>query len=76
METKNIQIIEILQKIISIPSWVDDKTNEQEIGAWIYEFLKKNSNLKITKQDIEQGRFNILAKKGDKTADDLAYKHK
>ena len=61
METKNIQIIEILQKIISIPSWVDDKTNEQEIGAWIYEFLKKNSNLKITKQDIEQGRFNILA---------------
>lgn len=60
------EIIEILQKLISIPSWVDEKTNEREIGAWIYKFLKVNSTLKIVKQPIGNGRFNIIAKKGRK----------
>ncbi|QQG41449.1 MAG: M20/M25/M40 family metallo-hydrolase [Candidatus Woesebacteria bacterium] len=58
--------IEILQKLISIPSWVDKTTNEQEIGEWIYKFLKSKSKLKILKQPIGQGRFNILAQKGRK----------
>ncbi|HKB88600.1 MAG TPA: M20/M25/M40 family metallo-hydrolase [Patescibacteria group bacterium] len=58
------ETIEILKKLISIPSWVDDKTNEREIGKWIYDFLKKNSNLTISKQDTGNGRFNIIAKKG------------
>lgn len=61
------QTIEILQKLISIPSWVDEKTDEQEIGRWIFEFLKKNTNLEISKQPIGNGRFNILAQKGRKT---------
>jgi succinyl-diaminopimelate desuccinylase len=64
---KNTKTVEILQNLISIPSWVDDKTNEKEIGLWIYDFLKKNSNLKITKQDIRNGRSNIFAQKGRKT---------
>lgn len=66
--------IEILQQLISIPSWVDGKNNEREIGLWIYNFLKKYSNLKITKQNINQGRFNILAQKGYK-ADILVTGH-
>ncbi len=56
--------IEILQKLISIPSWVDNKTNEREIGEWIYKFLKTNSNLEVSKQPVGQGRFNIIAQKG------------
>jgi len=59
--------IEILQKLISIPSWVEEKTNEQEIGEWIYRFLKINSKLKISKQSIGQGRFNIIAQNDLKT---------
>ncbi len=61
------EIIKILQKLISIPSWVDDKTNEGEIAVWIYKFLKQNSRLKIIKQNIGNGRFNIIAKKGIST---------
>ncbi len=59
--------IEILQKLISIPSWVDTETNEREIGEWIYEFLEKNSALKISKQPVENGRFNVIAQKGNKS---------
>lgn len=60
------ETIEILKQLTSIPSWVDKKTNEKEIGEWIYEFLKKNSNLKISKQLIKNGRFNIIARNSDK----------
>lgn len=60
------ETIEILKRLISIPSWVDDKTNEREIGKWIYEFLKRNSQLKISKQSIGQRRFNVKAQKGRK----------
>ena len=56
--------IEILQKLISIPSWVDAKTNEREIGEWIYKYLKKNTTLKISKQPVGGSRFNVIAQKG------------
>lgn len=61
------EIVEILQKLISIPSWVDSNTNEREIGTWIFEYLKTNSNLKISKQQFGNGRFNIIAQKDLKT---------
>jgi len=61
------ETVEILQKLISIPSWVDSKTNEGKIGEWIYNFLKENSELKISKQQIGNERFNIIAQKGQKT---------
>lgn len=60
------ETIEILKQLISIPSWVDEKTNEREIGKWIYEFIKNNSDLIVSKQQIGNGRFNIIAKKGRK----------
>lgn len=59
------ETINILKQLVSIPSWVDQKTNEQKIGEWIYGFLKKNSNLKIYKQLINNGRFNVIAQKGN-----------
>jgi len=62
---KNNKTIEILKQLISIPSWVDSKTNEKEIGEWIYEFLKGNANLKISKQPIGNGRFNVILQKGN-----------
>lgn len=66
--------IEILQKLVSIPSWIDKNTDEREIGKWIYEFLKKNSNSKIIRQNVGGGRFNIIAIKGRK-ADILVTGH-
>ena len=58
---KNINTLNILKKLVSIPSWVDGKTNEREISDWICDFLSKNSKLKLIKQPVGKGRFNILA---------------
>lgn len=58
-------LINLTKKLISIPSWVDDKTNEAKIGDFIFDFLKSNSNLIVTKQTVTQNRFNIIATLGD-----------
>lgn len=63
---KNINTINVLKELVSIPSWVNGKTNEKEIGEWICEFLKKNSPLKISKQFVGKGRFNVIAKNSNK----------
>src|SRR3989344_4438464 len=53
--------IEILKKLISTPSFVNKTNDEREIGQWIYDFLKKNSELKVSKQFCVKDRFNIIA---------------
>jgi len=58
--------IEILKELVSIPSWVEGKTNEVKIGNWIMDFLARNSKLKITKQPIGSSRVNILASSSNK----------
>lgn len=63
---KNINTFEILKQLISIPSWVDKDINEKEVGNWIYDFLTKNTKLKITKQTIGNNRFNILAQNSNR----------
>jgi len=60
------KIIRLTQKLVSIPSWVDATNNENEINNFIYEYLIKNSNLKIEKQILKNGRFNILASNSSK----------
>ncbi|KKT66328.1 MAG: hypothetical protein UW61_C0028G0005 [Candidatus Curtissbacteria bacterium GW2011_GWC1_44_33] len=71
---KNNKTIEILKQLISIPSWVNQKTNEAKIGNWIMDFLKKNTKLKIIKQNIGKGRFNIIAQ-NSKNVDVLVTGH-
>ena len=55
-------LIELIQKLISIPSFVDNKTNEKEIGEFIFNYLKQFPYLSAEKQNIGNGRFNIFAK--------------
>jgi len=59
-------LIEITKKLISIPSWVDDKNDESKVGNYIFEFLTSNSKLRVTKQIITKNRFNIIAQNSDK----------
>jgi len=54
-------LINLTQKLISISSWVDEKTNESEIGEFIFQYLIKNSNLQVKKQVVINNRFNIIA---------------
>lgn len=55
-------LIELTQKLISIPSFVDNKTDEKEIGNFIYNYLKEFTSLEVIKQKVENDRFNIIAK--------------
>lgn len=58
--------IQILKQLISTPSWVDEKTNEKEIGNWVKNYLKKNSNLKVVKQNLGNGKLNIIARNSNR----------
>ena len=46
-------LIEITKKLISLPSWVDDKNDESEIGEFIFQYLRENSNLQVEKQIVK-----------------------
>lgn len=56
-----INLIDLTSKLISIPSWVDDKTNEAQLGEFIYDFLTKNTSLRVKKEFVTKNRFNIIA---------------
>ncbi len=55
------KILNLTKQLISIPSWVDDQTNEVKIGEYIFNYLKNNSKLSVEKEIVINGRFNILA---------------
>lgn len=54
--------IDILKQLISIPSYVDSKHNENELGVFVENYLKKNTTLTVERQNVEGNRFNIIAK--------------
>ncbi len=56
------KILELTKKLVSIPSWVDEQTNESKIGEFIFEYLKNNSELLLKKEMVIDSRFNILAR--------------
>jgi len=54
---------ELTKNLISIPSYVDEKSNEYKIGEYIYGFLKQNCPwLRLNKQIVENNRCNIIAR--------------
>jgi succinyl-diaminopimelate desuccinylase len=55
-------VIELAKQLISIPSWVDGETDERKIGEFIYSYLRQFSWLKVKKQPVADGRFNVIAK--------------
>jgi acetylornithine deacetylase/succinyl-diaminopimelate desuccinylase-like protein len=58
---KKYQAVDLLKKLISIPSYVSDSVNEIEVGNFIFDFLSERTDLTIEKQEVEKGRFNIIA---------------
>lgn len=55
-------IIELTKKLITIPSYVDEKNDESEIGEYLFGLLRTACPwLKLTKQKVENKRFNIIA---------------
>lgn len=59
-------LLELTQKLISIPSYVDGKNNEKQLADFLFEYLKKNLPwFKLEKQIVEGTRYNLIATTGD-----------
>lgn len=54
--------IELTKQLISIPSFVGENCNEIEIGNFLLNYLKSFPWLKVRKQYVKNGRYNIIAK--------------
>src|SRR3989344_2614051 len=59
--------LDLLKKLISIPSFVEGKVDEAQIGEFVYNFLKEVPFLKVQKQSISKTRFNVVATDGKPT---------
>lgn len=54
-------IKQLTQKLISIPSYVDGDINEKALADYIFSFLSKKTSLVVEKEFVEDDRYNILA---------------
>lgn len=59
-------VLKTLKELIKIKSYVSDSNNEAKLGDYIYDYLTKNTNLTVEKQNVEKNRFNIIAYKTKK----------
>lgn len=59
-------LVDLTSQLVSIPSWVDESTDENQVTQFCYEYLKKNSKLTIKKQFVTGNRFNITAQNNTK----------
>jgi succinyl-diaminopimelate desuccinylase len=56
------EVVELTKKLVSIASYVDGKLNEKELGIYLKNYLDENLPwLQITTQNLNNGRFNIIA---------------
>lgn len=51
----------LAQRLITLPSYVGGKTDERQVGLFIYNWLTNNTNLTVIKQQVAGGRFNVIA---------------
>lgn len=64
-------LVKLLQDLIRIPSWVpqdppDAKLSQNENGVvdYLEDWIKSNTHLKVERQKLEGGRFNLIASSG------------
>ncbi|MFA6005399.1 MAG: M20/M25/M40 family metallo-hydrolase [Patescibacteria group bacterium] len=56
------ELTKILSKLITIPSFVDEKNNEQKLAVFIESYLKVNAPwLNLSRQYVAEDRWNIIA---------------
>lgn len=54
-------IYDLTKKLVGSPSFVYRGVDEREIGVFIFKYLQKFPWLSIEKQEIKDGRFNVIA---------------
>jgi len=68
---KDKELVILLQDLIKIPSWVPQESdeakktqNENGVVDFLETWVRKNTNMDVTRQSLEGGRFNLIASKG------------
>lgn len=62
------ELISLTQDLIKIPSWIskqDTKQNENEIVDYLESWMKNHTTMEVVRQEIGEGRFNLICKKGN-----------
>jgi len=54
--------LDLTKQLVVIPSWVGTGCDEIKVGQFIYDWLKANTDLTVTKQLVKDGRFNVIAR--------------
>jgi succinyl-diaminopimelate desuccinylase len=61
LNTDNCKLTTLTKQLVSIPSYVDSKTNENKLEKFLYKYLKRNVPwLKIYRQKVEKNRYNLI----------------
>lgn len=70
--TKDRQLVHLLQNLVQIPSWPirDDKSgslvqNENDVVDFLETWINENTTLQTVRQSLDEGRFNLIASKGN-----------
>ncbi len=58
-------LVELLQNLIRIPSWVSETQNENQLVNFLGKWLVANTNMEVEYQELPGGRVNLIAKKGN-----------
>lgn len=53
--------LELTKQLVAIPSWVGPGCDEGQIGEFVYNWLRKNTQLTVIKQQVKDDRFNVIA---------------
>lgn len=56
-----IDVVELTHQLIRIPSFVAKDANESDKAAFLFELMSKDPRLSVTKQQVAEGRFNVVA---------------
>ncbi|HLE50224.1 MAG TPA: M20/M25/M40 family metallo-hydrolase [Patescibacteria group bacterium] len=61
------EVVGLLVELIRIPSFVTDEpgVDENNLVDFIEDWLEKNTKLKVERQGLPGGRFNLIAKQGE-----------
>lgn len=61
---KKIDIVDLLSQLIEIPSYVGEGANENQLVEFIERWLTENTSFELERQPLPEGRFNLIARKG------------
>jgi acetylornithine deacetylase/succinyl-diaminopimelate desuccinylase-like protein len=56
--------VELTRKLVSIPSYVNERADESEVGRFIEDYLQGLDYLHVERQPVEGRRFNVIAHDG------------